>query len=114
LVVGVISSAETLRACAATPPTEADCDVIELRLDMIQLPSQEVRDAAAALNRPLLFTARHPAEGGQGNLEAAQRRDLLEAHLDQAKLIDIELRSGLDMHELIRKAQSRRVQILGS
>ena len=114
LVVGVISSAETLRTCAATPPTEADCDLIEIRLDMIQLPREELRDAAAALKRPLLFTARHPAEAGQGDLDAAKRLELLEAHLDQAALIDIELRSALDMQALIRKAQGRGVHVLGS
>jgi 3-dehydroquinate dehydratase I len=114
LVVGVISSAETLRTLAAAPPTEADCDLIELRLDMIQLPPEEIHAAAMVLKRPLLMTARHPAEGGQGNLDAAQRRALLEAHLDLAALVDIELRSALEMEGIIRKAQSKGIHVIGS
>jgi 3-dehydroquinate dehydratase-1 len=114
LVVGVISTAESLRASAAAPPGEADCDLVELRLDSIQLPAAEVREMAAALKRPLLFTARHPDEGGQGNLDAGQRTKMLEGNLDLAALIDIELRSALDMQGLIRKAQAKGVQILGS
>jgi 3-dehydroquinate dehydratase-1 len=114
LVVGVISSAETLRTFAVSPPTEEDCDLIELRLDMIQMPREELRTAAAALHRPLLMTARHPAEAGQGDLDTAQRISLLEAHLDQAALVDIELRSALDLQGVIRKAQSKGIKVLGS
>ena len=114
LVVGVISTAEILRTCAASPPTEADCDLIELRLATIQLPAAQLRDLATALKKHLLFTARHPGEGGHGDLDAAQRASLLEANLDLATLIDIELRSALDMQALIRKAQGKGVQVLGS
>lgn len=114
LVVGVISTAEILRASAAAPPADTDCDLVELRLDSLQLPAAEVRELATALKRPLLFTARHPDEGGQGNLDASQRAKMLEENLDLAALIDIELRSALDMQGLIRKAQAKGVQILGS
>jgi 3-dehydroquinate dehydratase I len=114
LVVGVISSAEVLRSLAALPPSEADCDLIELRLDMIQLPSEELRACASALQKPLLITARHPAEGGHGDLDAPRRAGLLEAYLDLAAMVDIELRSAMDMQAVIRKAQSKGVQVVGS
>lgn len=114
LVVGVISSADALRATAAKPLTTQDCDLVELRLDMLQVEPEELRTHAKALQRPLLLTARHPDEGGQGNLDAAKRAGLLETYLDLAALVDIELRSALDMQNLIRKAQAKNVQVLGS
>ncbi len=81
---------------------------------MLELAPEELHECASSLRRPLLITARHPAEGGQGELDTARRMSLLEALLDLATLVDIELRSALEMQGIIRKAQSKGVQVLGS
>jgi len=47
------------------------------------------------LRRPLIITARHPAEGGKKVWST--RRDLLLKFLPRAKFVDVELRS---LHEL--------------
>ncbi len=114
LVVGAVSSAATLRRLAEEPGLAAGCDALELRLDSLALPPEESRALAAKLAVPLLITARHPDEGGHGGLSAAQRSALLEAHLDLAALMDIELRSLMDMQGLVQKARSRAVGVLGS
>ncbi|MFZ4764720.1 MAG: type I 3-dehydroquinate dehydratase [Roseimicrobium sp.] len=114
LVVGAISTAETLQALATTPELCDPCDVLELRLDAIAQPLEETRAHASALRLPLLMTARHPEEGGQGNLNTQERAALLSAHLEQAALIDVELRSALDMQPLLSNARARGVGIIGS
>ncbi len=114
LVVGVVSSAHTLDDILSANLTPADCDLIELRLDMIDLPVDELHAHAARLPLPLLITARHPDEGGQANLDSAHRSSLLDAHLDLATFMDVELRSALDLQPLIKKARSKRVSVVGS
>lgn len=90
------------------------CDVIELRLDTLKLPATEVRAALSGNSVPVLLTARHPAEGGQGSEDAAGRMALLEPLLDLAALVDIELRSAMDMRSLVQKAQGMGVRVIGS
>lgn len=90
------------------------CDVIELRLDTLKLPATEVRAALSGNSVPVLLTARHPAEGGQGSEDAAGRMALLEPLLDLAALMDIELRSAMDMRSLVQKAQGMGVRVIGS
>ncbi len=114
LVVGVVSSVPTLEGISSTQLTSADCDLVELRLDMIDLPAAELHAHAASVSLPLLITARHPDEGGHGNLNSARRTSLLESYLDLATMMDIELRSAFDLHPLIKKAKSRRVAVIGS
>ena len=116
LTVGVIPDAATLslwgRMDAAA--REAACDLIELRLDTLQLPEGELRAALAGNTTPVLLTARHPAEGGQGPADAAGRMALIDPLLDLASLIDIELRSAQEMRPLVQKAQGRGVRVVGS
>lgn len=116
LTVGVIPDAATLalwgRMSAAE--REAACDLIELRLDTLQLPEADLRAALAGNAIPVLLTARHPAEGGEGPAEAAGRIALIEPLLDLASLIDIELRSAQEMRSLVQKAQGRGVRVVGS
>ena len=118
LTVGVIPDAATLTAWAGMGlnEREATCDVIELRLDTLQIPADEIRAALLkAENRmPVLLTARHPAEGGQGNLTAEQRMALIEPLLDMAALVDVELRSAVEMKPLIQKAHACGVKVMGS
>lgn len=116
LAVGVIPDPATLALWAEmdTSQRESTCDVIEVRLDTLKLPPQEVRQALQGNATPILLTARHPAEGGQGSEDAAGRIALLEPLLDLAAVIDIELRSAMDMRGLIQKAHGIGVQVVGS
>ncbi len=112
LAVGVVSAAETL---AALPiDLAASCDAVELRLDLINLPAADVRALAAAISVPILLTARHPAEGGQGSESADERAALIAPLIDLAALIDIELRSVAQMKPLVEAARARGVPIVGS
>lgn len=114
LVVGVLASGAALTAFSQSDAQADDCDLCELRLDMITLPGAEVRALAARITLPLILTARHPDEGGQAALDTTRRAALIEAHLERAAFIDIELRSALDMQALIKKARSRRIGVIGS
>ncbi|HAL71316.1 MAG TPA: hypothetical protein DCP71_06035 [Verrucomicrobiales bacterium] len=116
LTVGVIPDPGTLQLWASLSPAqrEASCDVIELRLDTLKTPVAEIRTALAGNSTPILLTARHPAEGGQGSEAAAGRIAQLEPLLDLATLMDIELRSAMDMRSLVQKAQGMGVRVIGS
>ena len=116
LAVGVIPDPATLQLWASLSPSqrEASCDLIELRLDTLKTPAEDIRAALAGNATPVLLTARHPAEGGQGTEDAAGRRALLEPLLDLAALVDIEMRSAMDMRPLVQKAQGMGVRVIGS
>src|SRR5438132_6806097 len=88
-LVGVIASIDELRLATRmrAPP-----DLFELRLD--HLPNLR-ESQLLELCRPLIVTARHPAEGGKK--VRSGRRNLLLKFLPQAKFVDVELRS---LHEL--------------
>jgi len=116
LTVGVVSQPDALAALLGQTAAEraAACDLFELRLDLLKLDAAEMRKAIPALGLPVLLTARHPAEGGQGSEDAAGRRALLEPLLDLAALIDIELRSVIDFRDLLPRARGLGVGVIGS
>ncbi len=116
LVVGVPPSAAALSAFAAgaREETAAACDLLELRLDQLALSPEVILAATQDLALPLLVTARHPAEGGQGNLDCAAREALLRPFIGRAALMDIELRSLAEMRGLVRDAQTAGTAVLGS
>lgn len=116
LAVGVIPDPATLSLWSSfsTVQREATCDVIELRLDTLKMPASELREALKGNATPILLTARHPGEGGQGTEDAAGRIALLEPLLDLAALMDIELRSVMDMRALVQKAHGMGVKVVGS
>lgn len=116
LAAGVISNSLVLRDFAAQPEAAqtAVCDLVELRLDLLGLSGDEVREAAAGLRVPILLTARHPAEGGRGPAAAGERAAMLEALLDIAALVDIELRSVPELRAFIPRARSSGVPVVGS
>ena len=96
-LVGVIASIDELRLATRmrAPP-----DLFELRLD--HLPNLR-ESQLLKLRRPLIITARHPAEGGK-KLRAG-RCDLLLKFLLQAKFVDIELRSLRELREVWDQAR---------
>lgn len=114
LVVGVINTSELLNHFPDQPDPHLICDVLELRLDTINLSANELRPLAAKLPLPILLTARHPEEGGDHQLSAEQRSQILHDLLDVATLIDVELRSADALQSLIQAAQARGIGVIGS
>lgn len=108
LVVGVLPGVEALQdfLSATSDQRSQLCDVVELRLDQLGMAPETLLAETASLETPLLVTARHPAEGGVGHLSAPERLALLRPFLGRASLVDVELRSLMDMREAIREAQS--------
>jgi 3-dehydroquinate dehydratase type I len=100
-LVGVIASVDELRLATGmrAPP-----DLFELRLD--HLPNLR-ESQLLKLRRPLIITARHPAEGGK-KLRSG-RRNLLLKFLPQAKFVDVELRSLSELHAVWEEARHLRV-----
>lgn len=116
LAVGVISDPAALEHFASLDPAarSALCDVAELRLDLLKLSMADLRAKLAENTIPLLLTARHPAEGGQGSEDAAGRAAMIEPLIDLATLIDLELRSATQMQGTIQKARAVGVPVIGS
>ena len=105
-VVGVIATrAAIVRATRLQKPP----DLFELRLDALQHCLADVESAIPKLRAPLIFTARHPAEGGRDRLSAAARRELLLRFLEHAAFVDLELRSLGELRLVF--AQARRAKI---
>jgi 3-dehydroquinate dehydratase type I len=100
-LVGVIASIDELRLATRmrAPP-----DLFELRLD--HLPNLR-ESQLSKLRRPLIITARHPAEGGK-KLRSG-RRNLLLKFLPQAKFVDVELRSLRELRAVWDEAGRLRV-----
>jgi len=95
-------------------------DVLEFRLDNLV---SELGRASKTLDvlpseYQILATARHPAEGGVGDLGSSRRIEMYETFLNQSHLIDIELRTlesnepGLS--EIVQKAVEGGVQLIAS
>ncbi|MEZ5386422.1 MAG: type I 3-dehydroquinate dehydratase [Prosthecobacter sp.] len=116
LAVGVISDESALEHFASLSPTarHALCDVAELRLDLLKLPADELRARLAGNTLPLLLTARHPDEGGEGSADPDARATMIEPLMDMAALIDLELRSAMQMQGTLKKASSLGVPVVGS
>ena len=112
-------SSGTLVAVIASPTALARAtrlrhppDLFELRLDALRHSLGEISRALPKLRAPLLFTARHPAEGGVGRLHISQRRALLQHFLRDAAIIDLELRSVGQMKEMIGEMHRRQIDLL--
>ena len=74
-------------------------DLLEARLDSLSL-----RSLPANWPLPMIATARHPDEGGKGNLTPLRRRELLEEAIPWASALDIELRSTRELAPVIAAA----------
>ena len=108
-LVAVIASPRTLaRATRLRHPP----DLFELRLDTLRHSLGEIARALPKLRAPLLFTARHPAEGGVGQLHLDERRALLRHFLKDAAIIDLELRSIGQMKDMIGEIHRRQIDLL--
>lgn len=89
-------------------------DFFELRLDALIGHLEKTEQALPRLRAPLVFTARHPAEGGAHALSLTKRADLLRRFLGHAAFLDIELRSAPQMEPLLAEARRRKVAVLVS
>lgn len=116
LAVGVVADAAALEHLISLDNAARAnlCDLAELRLDQLKMPAEELRAALAGNTLPLLLTARHPAEGGQGPEDPQGRAAMIEPLLDLATLIDLELRSAAQMLGTIQKARAAGVPVVGS
>lgn len=116
LAVGVVADSAALEHFTSLDNAARAhlCDVAELRLDQLQLPAADLRAMLAGNTLPLLLTARHPAEGGQGPEDPVARGGMIEPLLDIATLIDLELRSAVQMQGTIQKARAAGVPVVGS
>ena len=114
-VVGGFGSPEDL-ANARVESIPYECDVVEIRLDVLAGPDGRVNPAVwQHLGRlPLLFTARRGDEGGVGNLDAAMRMALLESALEDAACIDIEVASISKAATLLELARARGIPWIAS
>lgn len=114
MVVGAVSSRETLETLSHVGRISEECDVVELRLDSISGAGEGLQGLIGGLGVPILITARHPHEGGEGNFSAEARGQLLTSHLAVAALVDVELRSALELEAVIRQAQGKKLGVIGS
>jgi 3-dehydroquinate dehydratase-1 len=95
-VVGTVSQADTLAQLAAGP--HRDCDIVEIRLDLISPTTQQWMEQARAIEArglPVIVTIRLTEEGGQWKYADETRIPLFEAALRQLTAVDIELRSPI-------------------
>ena len=114
LIVGCIGSAALLRRCARKAP--ADCDMLEVRLDLTGLCDGKWMDLCAAIRkqgRPVLLTIRDEAEGGEWRGREAERLALYLAGLKSVSAVDVEIRAHA-LQMVAPAAHSRGVQVVGS
>lgn len=111
-VVGTVHSPGSLDAALRLRTGEVD--FLECRLDSFHQDARPLWEATSALKEkaPLIFTARHPAEGGVGDLDEKRRNELLREFLPWASFVDIELQSCTDMAPLMEQARERGVGII--
>ena len=103
-VVGAVHTLAGLRLAQKLRPESLD--VVEIRIDALLEHLLEVERTIPRIAVPVLITARHPAEGGLGNLPANRRRELLARFLPHAALVDVELRSAPGFRSLIEEVKA--------
>ena len=114
LIVGCIGSAARLRRCAKKAP--ADCDMVEVRLDLTGLCGEKWPALCAAIQKqglPVLLTIRSRREGGEWRGREAERLALYLAGLKSVSAVDVEIGSGA-LEWLAQVARRRGVKVIGS
>jgi len=95
-VVGTVSQADTLAQLAAA--ANCDCDIVEIRLDLIGPDTPRWMEHARAIESyglPVIVTIRLAEEGGQWKQADETRIPLFDTALHQLTAADIELRSPI-------------------
>jgi 3-dehydroquinate dehydratase I len=114
--VGIVSTVQALQQLLSQPAEQrlALCDLYELRLDLLPLGSEDLLPLLPELQKPVLLTLRHPAEGGQGPVDPQSRMEQLLPFLPAIQFLDVEVQFAQEMLPLIRQAQSLGKQVVGS
>ena len=112
-VVAPVASGDDLASLARLDlgPT---CDLIELRLDALLAELDAISPAIDRLEIPILATARHPAEGGAGDLSAAQRGELISRFGPLVSWIDVEIRSLQELSAEVSVSRAAGVGLIAS
>lgn len=114
LIVGCIGSEALLRRCAKKVP--ADCDMLEVRLDLTGLCGGEWIRLCAAIQKqgiPVLLTIRDESEGGAWKGREAERLALYLAGLKWVSAVDVEL-GARALALLVQPAHRLGVKVVGS
>lgn len=115
LVVGVVHSAETLRAAMDLAAPPAAPDWLELRVDGFTLAPESLDALALASPRPLLVTVRRADEGGMAPaLDSTARQRLYARFLPVASAVDVEVRSLCDMSDTLAAARAHDCAVVAS
>ncbi|MGC3992291.1 MAG: type I 3-dehydroquinate dehydratase [Chthoniobacteraceae bacterium] len=112
-VVAAIHTSHGLKSALRLPPGAVD--LLEIRLDALVQMEGGMRALVKTLPKlkiPLLITARDPKEGGIGSLTLAQRRELLQAALPFASLLDLELRNAAALKDVREAARAAGVGVV--
>jgi 3-dehydroquinate dehydratase-1 len=115
LTVGSFGDAATLRT-ALPGPLRGACDLVEIRLDLLVAEGFEPnrRLWSHLEDIPLLFTARRREEGGALASTAAERCAWLEACLDDAAAVDLEVASLAEMAGTVQALAARNIPLVAS
>lgn len=111
LTVATAHTERGLRQAAALR-SGTGVDLVEVRLDCLCGNTNWLGRSIEKIKIPLILTARHPREGGFGDLGASRREELLEEFLPLASMVDIELRSVRQLGEIIDLANKRRIGVI--
>jgi 3-dehydroquinate dehydratase I len=112
-VVGTVSQADTLKRIAAS--ADRDCDIVEIRLDLIGTDTPDWVEHAGAIEArglPVIVTIRITEEGGRWNQPDEARLSLFETALRKLTAVDIELRSPILKEISTLATQHRRALIV--
>jgi 3-dehydroquinate dehydratase-1 len=112
-IVGTVSQADTLAQLAAG--TSRDCDIVEIRLDLIEADTPRWVEHARAIEArglPVIVTIRIAEEGGRWNQPDEARLSLFETALRELTAVDIELRSPILKEVYTLATQLRRTLIV--
>ena len=115
-MIGAVTTFEDLVYLEQKGPP-GEIDIFEFRLDNLREHLDLAESVADSLEGRLLITARHPDEGGVGDLDESERHELFARFIPKVALIDLELRSLQEsqvLRELAIKARSAGVILIGS
>lgn len=114
-VVGSFGDGRSLAAADPQVTAEA-CDLVEIRLDLLDAADGGVPESVWGhlAGLPLLFTARRGDEGGAGNIGPETRARMLEAALEDAACVDIEVASIDEMKPSIEMLADRKIPWIAS